>query len=198
MSCDVGKATQGLENELWRRWSDGKVGERAELSKPFVALPPSQLNLQPFCCFIYITGHSPALLSLLCHRLFTYITWWAAHGKWGTFLIDFGIGSFLFCKIVRYKVISPYKVHFALMKTLQKHINYGSRTKLLRKILQICCFFNANPLHYYVLRVPRKVNRWRWEWSIFELCTAWADHITCGMSICIVHCRKLRLGCLYV
>ena len=27
MSCDVGKATEGLENELWRRWSDGKVGE---------------------------------------------------------------------------------------------------------------------------------------------------------------------------
>ena len=33
MSCDVGKATQGLENELWRRWSDGKVGEWAELIK---------------------------------------------------------------------------------------------------------------------------------------------------------------------
>ena len=29
MSCDVGKATKGLENELWRRWSDEKVGEWA-------------------------------------------------------------------------------------------------------------------------------------------------------------------------
>ena len=27
MSCDVGKATEGLENELWSRWNDGKVGE---------------------------------------------------------------------------------------------------------------------------------------------------------------------------
>ena len=27
MSCDVDKATEGLENELWHRWSDGKVGE---------------------------------------------------------------------------------------------------------------------------------------------------------------------------
>ena len=26
MSCDVGKATEGLENELWRRWSDWKGG----------------------------------------------------------------------------------------------------------------------------------------------------------------------------
>ena len=31
MSCDVGKATEGLENELWRRWSDEKVGEWPEL-----------------------------------------------------------------------------------------------------------------------------------------------------------------------
>ena len=31
MSCDVGKKTEGLENEVWRRWSDGKVGEWAEL-----------------------------------------------------------------------------------------------------------------------------------------------------------------------
>ena len=27
MNCDVGEATEGLENELWRRWSDGRVGE---------------------------------------------------------------------------------------------------------------------------------------------------------------------------
>ena len=29
MSCDVGEATEGLENELWRRSSDGKLGEWA-------------------------------------------------------------------------------------------------------------------------------------------------------------------------
>ena len=52
MSCDVGKATEGLENELWRRWSDGKVGEWVELI------------LQPFCCFTYITAHSPIFPSL--------------------------------------------------------------------------------------------------------------------------------------
>ena len=26
-SCDVGEAKEGLENELWRRWSNGRVGE---------------------------------------------------------------------------------------------------------------------------------------------------------------------------
>ena len=56
MSSDVGKATEGLENELWRRWSDGKLGEWALL----VTL----LILQPFRRFTYITAHSPTLLLL--------------------------------------------------------------------------------------------------------------------------------------
>ena len=76
MSCDVGKGTEGLENELWRRWKVGKVGEWTELidieislslpylrhnsfSSPSVALPTSQLILQPFRCFTYVTAHSP-------------------------------------------------------------------------------------------------------------------------------------------
>ena len=68
MSCDVGKEREGLENELWRRWSDWK------------ALPTSQLILQPIRCFTYATDHSPTLLSLLLpHRIFTYVTWRAAH-----------------------------------------------------------------------------------------------------------------------
>ena len=124
-ACDVGKAPEGLKNKLWRRWSDGKVGEWAELRhssffnpssalptsqlilQPFrrftyvtarspnfpslylshssfynlsITSPTSQLILQPFCCFTYVTAHSPTLLSLLLrHRLFTYVTWRAAH-----------------------------------------------------------------------------------------------------------------------
>ena len=50
-------------------------------SNPSIALPTSQLILQPFRCFTYVTAHSPILLSLLLHhRLFTYVTWQAAHG----------------------------------------------------------------------------------------------------------------------
>ena len=33
MSCDVSEATEGLVNELWHRWSYGKVGEWALLFK---------------------------------------------------------------------------------------------------------------------------------------------------------------------
>ena len=63
-----------LANRPWIR-----VGERSHavdtlsvtsptsqlILKPFVALPTSHLILQPFRCFVYVTAHSPTLLSLL-------------------------------------------------------------------------------------------------------------------------------------
>ena len=49
-------------------------------SKHYVALPTSQLILQPFRCSTYVTVHSSTLLSLLLrHRIFTYFTWRDAH-----------------------------------------------------------------------------------------------------------------------
>ena len=49
--------------------------------QPFVALPTSQLILQPFPRFTYVTDHSPTLPLLhLRHRHFTYVTWRVAHG----------------------------------------------------------------------------------------------------------------------
>ena len=95
----LGKATVGLENELWRRWSDGKLGEWAELilqtfryftyvpahsatlpslylrhssfSNPSVASPTSQLILESFFRFSYITDSllmSPGEPSMICAR----------------------------------------------------------------------------------------------------------------------------------
>ena len=57
MSCDVGKATEGLENELWCRWSD----ELCSFSNLFVTSPTSELILQSFRRFTYVTAHSPTL-----------------------------------------------------------------------------------------------------------------------------------------
>ena len=103
MSCDLGKATEGLVNEVWRRWSDGKVGEWALLiylyicelcsfSNLSVTSPTSQLILQPFRCFTYVTVHSPTLLSLILrHKLFTWFTWQAAHAT-----TSHNIGHFCF------------------------------------------------------------------------------------------------------
>ena len=83
MSCDVGKATEGLESELWRRWSDGKVEEWGELYKVLytveqssfsnhsVTSPTTQLILQSFRRFTYVTAHSPTIPLLhLRHRSF--------------------------------------------------------------------------------------------------------------------------------
>ena len=48
----------------------------SSFSNPSVPLHMSQLILQPFRCFTYVTAHSPTLLSLLLrHRLFTCVTW---------------------------------------------------------------------------------------------------------------------------
>ena len=60
MNFDVGEATEGLENELWRRWSNRRVGEWA------------MLILQPFRHFTDVTAHSPTLPSLnLRHSSFS-------------------------------------------------------------------------------------------------------------------------------
>ena len=62
-----------MENELWHRWSEGKVGEWAELytvlytveqsslSNLSVTSPTSKLILQPFRRFTYVKAHSPTL-----------------------------------------------------------------------------------------------------------------------------------------
>ena len=130
MSCDVGKATEGLENEC----DVGEVTERLEnelsydynyelssfsnlsgtsptshsFSNPSVALPTSQLILQPFRWFTYVSAHSPTLLSLpLRHRLFTYVIWRAAHVVLESF------SSFISKKIVILKLyVIPYDQFF--------------------------------------------------------------------------------------
>ena len=68
---------------------------QSSFSKLSVTSLTSQLILQLFRRFTYITAHSPTLpllhlrhsssptlLLLLCHRLFTYITWRSAHAMW--------------------------------------------------------------------------------------------------------------------
>ena len=68
MSCDVGKAKEGLENELWCRWSNEKFGEWAEL----IVIVIAELILQPFRHFTYVTAYSPTLPSLyLRHSSFS-------------------------------------------------------------------------------------------------------------------------------
>ena len=63
---------------------------------PSLALPMSQLILQPFHCFTYVTAHSPTLFSLLQrHRIFTYITWQAAHVLQPFFCFSYVISSSL-------------------------------------------------------------------------------------------------------
>ena len=99
-ACDVGEAKEGLENELWRRWSNGRIGdwavtqvkrrkgwrtscdvgevterfenEQSSFSNLSLTSPTSQLILQHFRRFTYVTAHSPTLPLLhLRHRSFS-------------------------------------------------------------------------------------------------------------------------------
>ena len=82
MRCDVGKASEALENELRRRWSDVSVG--ASFSNPFVASPTSQLILQPFSCFTYVIGTSPTSPGEPPMPLWWYLInpWWFCNLLW--------------------------------------------------------------------------------------------------------------------
>ena len=99
MSCDIGEVAERLENELCSHTHTEVKGQEGwrmssahsptflslhlhhnSFSNPSVALPMSQLILQPFCCFSYVTVRSQTLLLLLLHhKLFSYVTWRAAH-----------------------------------------------------------------------------------------------------------------------
>ena len=85
MSYDVGEAMEGvggggsllsptLPSHHLRQSSF------SSLANPSVVSSTSQLIIQPFCHFTYITTCSPTLLSLhLRHMHFTYVTWRAIH-----------------------------------------------------------------------------------------------------------------------
>ena len=69
-ACDVGEAKEGLENELCHRWSNGEQSSFSNLS---VTSSTSQLILQPFRRFTYVTAHSQTLPLLhLRHSSFSY------------------------------------------------------------------------------------------------------------------------------
>ena len=68
MSCDVGEVTERLENELCYDYNY----ELCSFSNFSVTSPLSQLTLQPFHRFTYVTAHSPTLPVLhLWHSSFS-------------------------------------------------------------------------------------------------------------------------------
>ena len=78
-ACDVGEANEGLKNELWRRWSNGRAGEwsvtyvkRRKGWRMSCDVGEVTEMLENELCFIYVTAHSPTLLLLhLRHNLFS-------------------------------------------------------------------------------------------------------------------------------
>ena len=75
MSCDVGEAIQGLENEAHSPTLRSFDLRHSSFSNPSTALTTSQLILQLFRCFTYVIVTSPtSQLILQPFRRFTYVT----------------------------------------------------------------------------------------------------------------------------
>ena len=76
MSCDVGEAELILQ--AFRHFTYVTIHSP---TFPSLYLRHSSFS-NPFRYFTNVTAHSPILLSLLLrHRIFTYVTWRAAHAK---------------------------------------------------------------------------------------------------------------------
>ena len=153
------------------------------------------MSLKIYVCFIYIHKINAIFTIHSCWK------WWIGSWKWTWYWLLSFMGR------SKYNILYPFsKIHviqyltcMCITLTSNYLLNYILKYFYLLVVIffmynYVCVCSNANPLYYYVLRVPRKLDRWRSVWSIFESHTAWADHITCGMSICIVYWRRLRLG----
>ena len=86
MSCDVGKAAEGVENEALHH-SPTLTSlhlRHSSFSNPSAALPTSQLIIQPFHCFTYVictSPTSPGELPMLLWRCLIY-PWWFSNLQW--------------------------------------------------------------------------------------------------------------------
>ena len=58
----------------------------------------------------------------------------------------------------------------------------------------MCVCFNANPLHYYVLRVPRFADKWR-HCILFSIHAHLGQtNISVGMMMCVIYRRPETVG----
>ena len=134
MSCDEGEATKAYSPNFLSLHL-----RHSSFCNPFIALPTSQLILQPFHCFTYVTDHSPTLLSLLLrHRFFTYVTWLAVHAN-TTFLPFFIVTSsrISHCQFLLLHMLIPECLLFPLYNLISNaqtrlssvsHVAYSPKT----------------------------------------------------------------------
>ena len=174
---------------MWRRWSDGRVGEWAvndSFSNPFVASPTSQFILQPFpwtCCSRL---YRPIMACLCCEHWWFWTFVLIINNENVIFLswinLQFCLQMWVPIKLLVSELRLTNKKNFVLISFIV-HRCLGIEFCYICTLFYVPFVFNANPLHYYALRVPRKAHTWRWVWSIFKSRSTGADHITCGTSV---------------
>ena len=169
MSCDVGKGTERLENE------------QMSFSKLSVASPTSQLILQPFHRFTYVTARSPTLPLLhlrdstfsspsfasLRHRLFSYVTWRADHD-----MDRFSQGFSVFHYNKFHSTISSHSSHPFCFNLFHQLLwlcdRSGRRAALIFTDIKYCGFTASHPsIQPCVEHVLRMLRILQWAGSFF-------------------------------
>ena len=185
MSCDVGKPTEGSS------FSNLSVTSPTSqlILQPFRRLTSSQLIVQPFRCFTYVTAHSPTLLShLLRHRLYTYVTWRAAHGirTWGSRARQHQ-RSLAPVMIVFLMIMMANDVREWMVRKFSWHLCYSWGLSVLM------------PTHCTITRFGFRARR-----IDGVKCGPFSNHAPLGQTtlrvgrVSVQCCRNLRLGWLYV
>ena len=121
----------------------------------------------------------------------------AVQMKWGITTVDSNVEELVEFLTPLHAWMTYMTISFTDIET---KLTYGTHIVLNLIFLLMCvcvcvCMFQCQPT---ALLCTLGSAQGRWVWSIFNSCTAWADHTTCGVSICIVYWIKLRLGWLSV
>ena len=174
MSCVVGKATEGLENELWRRWSDGKLVNSQEKgftsNKKFVSKIRKQTHL------LFSIKLSKAFVCVTCGL---YVTVWKLK-YWGTY-ITFADKS----KTQNYKSSVYNKnavIHNQLSVPVHRHmLQYSWQSAIY-----------VNPVAYKS-RTSKMLFRWNFHFSSMENDYEYRSDVAIAVSCNFIGNRPLLL-----
>ena len=125
MSCDVGEATEGSENELWRRWSDGRVGEWAHLRHRNFTYVTWRAALAIYK-YKYIWSYKTLTHTHTHTYIYIYIYIYIIHLYTDILLSIFFNNLNMFDKYVQYK----YKLHKYINQCTNYSFNYRNCTTM--------------------------------------------------------------------
>ena len=125
-------------------------------SNPYIASLTSQLILQPFRRFTYVTAHSTTLPLLhLRHRHFTYVTRGAAHAKIATFSNSYTASptsQLILQPFRRFTSVTAHSTTLPLLHLRHRHFTYVTRGAAHANIASFYNPYIASPTSQLILQ----------------------------------------------